>query len=245
MAARTMARVVWKPRESSPSSSAPAAASVMTKRGPRIQLRRPARLKRSQKAFHRASRQSSINSARSPPATTPRSTRRQRLARRGSQRLRNSWRTAVGARRPAIHTRQRYSVGGGSPSSWVIKVSSNPFDAGFPYHVPRAQTARYGISHIHLHAAGTSQERRRTGAVARFRTPPAATGGADSLQAEPANTGVLRGGRPGAGDLPAGLSRYRELHVSIARQLPALAFGHRRPRHRRPRAVPEPGAVDD
>src|ERR1035438_9701230 len=209
MAARTMDRVVWKPPESSANTTAPTAARTITNCGPRSQRSRPARLKRSQKAFDRASRHSSINSARSPPETTPRSTRMQRLVRRESQRLRNSWRTAVGARRPAIHTRQRYSVGGGSPSSWVIKVSSNPFDAGFPYHVPRAQTARYGISHIHLHAAGTSQERRRTGAVARFRTPPAATGGADSLQAEPANTGVLRGGRPGAGDLPAGLPRYR------------------------------------
>ena len=109
----------------------------------------------------------------------------------------------------------------------------------FPGRKPR----RYGISHIHLRAAGISQRRRRTGAVARFRTPLAASGGADSPQAEPAGAGVLRKGRPGAGDLPAGVSRYRELHASIARQLPALAFGHRRPRHHRPRAVPGPGAA--
>src|ERR1019366_2171150 len=109
----------------------------------------------------------------------------------------------------------------------------------FPGRKPR----RYGISHIHLRAAGTSQKRRRTGAVARRRTPPAASGGVDSLQAEPAGAGVLRGGRPGAGDLPAGVPRYRQFYVSVARKLPALAFGHRRPRHHRPRTVPEPGAA--
>src|ERR1035441_759842 len=109
----------------------------------------------------------------------------------------------------------------------------------FPGRKPR----RYGISHIHLRAAGTSQKRRRTGVVARFRTPPAASGGVDSLQAEPAGAKVLRGGGPGAGDMPAGVPRYRQFYVSVARKLPALAFGHRRPRHHRPRAVPEPGAA--
>ena len=120
-----MDRVVWKPRETSAKSSAPTAARAITNCGPRSQRSRPARLKRSQKAFDKASRHSSINSARSPPATTPRSTNMQRLSRRESQRLRNSCRTAGGARRHAIHTRQRKSIGGGSPSEWDIKPLLN------------------------------------------------------------------------------------------------------------------------
>src|ERR1035438_7915739 len=118
MAADTIARVAWKPWESSASRTAPTAASAMMNWGPRVQRRRPARLKRSQKAVDKASRQSSRNSARSPPATSPRSTRMQRLARRESQRSRNSRRTAGGARRPAMRNCQRQSIGGGTGSEW-------------------------------------------------------------------------------------------------------------------------------
>src|ERR1017187_1009707 len=121
MAADTIARVARKPWESSANRSAPAAASVMMNCGPRVQRRRPARLKRSQKAVDKASRQSSRNAARSPPATSPRSTRMQRLARRESQRSRNSRRTAGGARRPAMRNCQRQSTGGGTGSWWDMR----------------------------------------------------------------------------------------------------------------------------
>src|ERR1017187_10223574 len=121
MAADTIARVARKPWGSSANRSAPAAASVMMNCGPRVQRRRPARLKRSQKAVDKASRQSSRNAARSPPATSPRSTRMQRLARRESQRSRNSRRTAGGARRPAMRNCQRQSIGGGTGSWWDMR----------------------------------------------------------------------------------------------------------------------------
>src|ERR1017187_1765009 len=242
MAADTIARVAWKPWESSASRTAPTAASAMMNWGPRVQRRRPARLKRSQKAVDKASRQSSRNSARSPPATSPRSTRMQRLARRESQRSRNSRRTAGGARRPAMRNFQQQSIGGGTGSEWDMMPLLTHSTPDSLMMFPGRGPWRYGISHFHFRAAGKGQRRRRAGAVARFRTPPAAAGGVDSLQAESPGADVLRGGRPGAGDLPAGVPRYRQLHLSVARQLPALAFGHHRPRHRRPRAVPEPGA---
>jgi len=58
--------------------------------------------------------------------------------------------------------RRRRSVGVGHGAS------SKPFDASFPYHVPRTGLGRYGISHLHLCAVGASRKRGRAGAVARL-----------------------------------------------------------------------------